>query len=260
VRLRLNGVPYWLDPTLQMQSGDLESIFRPHTGWALALTSETVCLEKLSSETPLHFLDWDEELRIGPKRGSPASLRRSVKHFFSAADSVRNRIANEGNAEYSKQMLKELRAIWPAVVETEPMQIRDDQAKNCLTAILSYEIRDCWKPAGPDGRLSFGIADTVTVRELNPLNGAQRQTDIYLGYPRKITRRIRMEMPRNWAGQGWQRVQKVPGISYIDQLSINGKAIDHSKELVIEAWSVPAAQANGYFQVARQLHENLLTM
>jgi hypothetical protein len=68
-------------------------------------------------------------------------------------------------------------------------------------------------------------------------------------------------MPRSWAGQGWQRVQKVPGsISYIDQLSINGRAIDHSKELVIEAWSVPAAQANGYFQVAGQLQENLLTI
>jgi hypothetical protein len=261
VRLHLNGVPYWLDPTLQMQSGDLENIFQPYTGWGLPLTSETACLEKLGGETPLHFLDWEEELCIGPKRGSPSSLRRSVKHFFSAADSVRNSIANEGTAEFSKQMLKELQATWPAVVETEPMQICDDQAKNCLTAILSYEIRDGWKPAEPNGRLGFGIADTVTNRELNPLNGAQRQTDIYLGYPRKITRRMRIEMPRIWAGQGWQRVHKVPGsIGYIDQLSIDGRAIDHSKELVIEAWSVPAAEANGYFQVARQLQENLLTI
>jgi hypothetical protein len=85
----------------------------------------------------------------------------------------------------------------------------------------------------------------VTARELNPLSGAQRQTDIYLGYPRKITRRIRMEMPRIWAGQGWERVQKVPGISYIDRLVINGKVVDHSKELIIEAWSAPAARWMG---------------
>jgi hypothetical protein len=157
VRLRLDGVPYWLDPTLQMQSGDLENIFQPNTGWALPLTSGTVCLEKLGSETPLHLLDLEEELRIGPKRASPASLRRRVKHFFFAADSLRNRIANEGTTEYSRQMLKELQATWPAVAETAPIEICDDQAKNCLTAILSYEIPEGWKPAGPGG--SFGLWD-----------------------------------------------------------------------------------------------------
>jgi hypothetical protein len=215
VRLRLNAASYWLDPTLQMQSGDLENIFLPHVGWALPLTPETECLEKLASETPLHFLDW---------------------------------------------MLKELQATWPAVAETEPMRICDDRGRNCFTAILSYEIRDCWKRIGPDGRLGFAITDLVTARELNPLKGTPRQTDIYLGHPRKITRRLRMDMPRNWAGQGWQRVQKVPGISYTDQLSIDGRTIDHIKKLVIEAWSVPAAQAGDYGQVSSKLRENLLTI
>jgi transglutaminase-like putative cysteine protease len=32
VRLRLNGVAYWLDPTISMQGGDLDHIVQPHVG------------------------------------------------------------------------------------------------------------------------------------------------------------------------------------------------------------------------------------
>lgn len=260
VRLRLNGVSYWLDPTSQAQGGTLANIFQPHAGWALPLAPESAELERLNSETPLHFLNCEDELRLGPKRESPAKLCRHIEYFFLAADSVRNRIANEGTTEYSKEMLNELRAAWPNIVETAPMEIRDDQVENCFTAIFNFEIRDCWKQANGRGLLGFDITDTVAVGELAQLRGIQRQTDIHLGRPRKITHRVRMDMPRKWAGAGWHNEHQAPGIRYSNRLNIDGRAINSSKELVIDAWSIPAEHASAYSETTGKLRENVLTI
>jgi transglutaminase-like putative cysteine protease len=261
VRLCLNGVSYWLDPTIQTQSGSLPHIFQPHAGWALPLTQDTARLEKMGSDEPLHVLHSEEDLSVGPKRDSPAKLRRHIDYFFWAADAVRNRIANEGAAEYARTILKELQSVWPGAVEMEPMEIRDDQAKNCLTLILSFEIRDCWKQADDGKRLSFSIIDTViTGSELNPLRGTPRRAEIYLGRPRKITRFLHMDMPRAWAGTGWLHEAEAPGVKFFTRLRIYGPTITNSKELVVTTWSIPAAQARAYGEVVKSLRENLLNI
>jgi transglutaminase-like putative cysteine protease len=258
-RLRLNGKSYWLDPTLSMQSGTLDNIDMPHVGWALPLTLDSTELERLGSEAPVHCLHCEDELQLGPKRDSPARLRRSVKYFSWLADLARARIADEGMAEYSKATLKELQAVWPGVSETTPMELSDDPVGNCLTATSAFEICEAWK-RDEQGRLAFVTADHILCRELAPLPGAPRQTDIFLGRPRKLTRRVRMEMPRKWIGNGWHRTQETSSLGYVDELTTNGKIIGNSKELIVKAWSAPAGEAAGYNEIVGKLEQNLLNI
>jgi hypothetical protein len=169
-------------------------------------------------------------------------------------------VANEGAAEYAKGMLKDLLADWPGIKETRPIEISDDRIQNCITLILSYEIPDCWRRLDDGKRLGLRITDTALSSELNPLKGVERQTEIFLGRPRKVTRCVRIDMSRQWKGSGWQHELKAPGLSYVDRLSIDGKTISNSKELMIAEWSLPAAQATAYNDVANKLRENLLTV
>jgi hypothetical protein len=141
------------------------------------------------------------------------------------------------------------------------MEIRDDQARNCLTLVLNYEIRDGWKQANDGKRLSFCIIDAaITGSELNALRGTPRQVEIYLGRPRKFTRFLHMDMPRAWAGTGWLHESEAPGIKFFSRLRIHGRTISNSKELLITKWSLPAAEASAYSQVVKSLHENLLNI
>jgi transglutaminase-like putative cysteine protease len=86
VRLRLDGVSYWLDPTAPVQSGSLPNIYQPHGGWALPLTCETMQLESLDRSVPLHILHAEDELSFGPKQQSPARLRKHIDYFSWTAD------------------------------------------------------------------------------------------------------------------------------------------------------------------------------
>lgn len=258
VRLSLNGAIFWLDPTMPVQSGNLRNVFQPHNGWALALTPGIVELEQIGSDRPTHIIHWEDELRLGPKRGSPATLLRHIDCFSWVADSIRNRIANEGSAEYARAMVKELQADWPGTVETKPIEICDDPVRNCHTLVLNYQIPDCWKQIDGAKGLNLRIPDPAFQGELSPLRDIERQTAIFLGRPRKITRNVRMNMPCSWAGDGWWREDSTPGLTYVDRLKIDGTIIANSKELVVDAWSLQPALAQEYDDIAKKLRENLL--
>jgi hypothetical protein len=69
-----------------------------------------------------------------------------------------------------------------------------------------------------------------------------------------------MEMPSKWIGNGWYRVEETSSLSFTDRLAINGKVIESSRELIIKAWSVPAAETAGYGELVGKIHQNLLNI
>jgi hypothetical protein len=259
VRLRLNETSYWLDPTMSVQSGTLQNVCQPHAGWALALRPESADLERMGGDEPLHILHREDEVTFGPKRSSPATLRRRIDFSFWVADSVRNLIANEGTNGYSQATLKEMQSLWPGVAETSSIEVRDDKVRNNITLVLSYEIPDCWKHGSDGSRLDFIIASGLS-RELQLLPVVPRESAIYLGRPRKLTNYLRLNMPRSWQGEGWLHRFEASRVMYADRFQIDGRTITDSRELTVDAWTLPAGEAEAYSNVAKKLQEDLLVI
>ncbi len=260
VRLQIDGKSYWLDPTVPSQSGRLAIIYQPHSGWALPLAPGTTALESMGGDEPIHHLNWEDEIRFGPRKDSPAMLRRQVEYYSWAADAMRHQIANEGTTGHAKTLLQAIQAVWPKVVETAAVSVDDDSQENCLTLVLRYEIPDCWKADEKGKNLAFNIIDGVLPGELGLLKSGPRQSDIYLARPRRITRRTTMIMPRRWAGEGWSRADYVTGATYTDRLAMEGRSIVNSKELAIDAWFTPPSEAVAYNALATRLNENQLSI
>lgn len=259
VRLRLDGVSYWLDPTATVQGGTLSNVFQPHIGWALPLAIETTELEQLKGEEPLHVVHWEDDITIGPKRTSPAIVRRTIDYSFWAADAVRSRIANDGANAFAQAMLRDLQSAWPSAAEVAPMDIRDDKDVNRVTLTFNYEVRDCWKPADDGSRLNLNVVRAVG-RELQAISGERRETDIVLGRPRKLTSFVQLNMPRRWDIGGWLRRFEASCITFVDRCTSNGNVITSSRELVMDAWSLPAAELQAYNDIAKSLAEDVLVI
>jgi hypothetical protein len=260
VRLRLDGISYWLDPTVPVQSGNLQTIFQPHVGSALPLAREVTALEPIGSGNLVHAVHWDEEITIGPKRASPARVHRRIDYSSWVADVIRNRVANEGAAGFSQTFLKETQRFWPGAVETAPIEIRDNGAANKLTIVLKYDIHDCWKTIGDDSQLGFPILDWVLGRELQPLGATVREAEIYLARPRKVSRCVHLRMPRGWRGGSWSRRLTASQIDFSDRLLIDGRNIIHTRDLTIKGWSLPGAEVDKYAEITRKTREDLLTL
>lgn len=259
VRLRLDGRSYWLDPTIPVQFGNLANVYQPHPGWALPLTTQTIELERMSGEEALHVLHWEDEIALGPKRESLARVRRKIDYSFWAADTMRNRIANEGPGGFVQGMLKDWQSVWPGVTATEPVEVHDDRALNKLSMVLKLAIPDAWK-AGEAGKpLFFRTVDLATGHELKSLPGPRRDADIYLGRPRKITNLVHIKMPVKWNG-GWALRFEASHLGLINRLTFDGRNAIHYRELVIGAWSMPAGEVRSYNDMAARLQENVLAL
>ena len=257
VRLRLENATYWLDPTMQQQGGgSLAQIAFPHAGWALPLSIETTNLESLPAAQPVQHIRCEDTIQFGPKADSVASLRRCIDLGFWTADTLRNRIASEGVSKLSSQLLRELQASWPHIVEKKPPQLSDDLGANQLRLVCSYEIGECWK-RGDKGRLSFSIADVITNKEIATLRDTRRHDEIYLGRPRVASYRAQLHMPRRWRGEGWRRVSQERGLRFTDAASLEGEVVTVDREVVIDAWSLPGSKAPGYADIASQLTKNV---
>ncbi|WFU81861.1 DUF3857 domain-containing protein [Bradyrhizobium sp. CIAT3101] len=257
-RVRLDGHSYWLDPTVSMQGGRLKDIGQPHRGWALPLMGETIELEWMGSEEPLHVIHWEDEITLGPKRESPATVERTIDYSFWCADGMRNRIANEGTGGYVEGMLREWQSVWPGVAEAAPIEVQDDRVRNTVSLVLKLTIPGGWKTGGANSPLVFPIADMATVHELHPLAELRRENEIFLGRPRKITNLIKVNMPRRWPGDGWIRRLEAPGIDYSSRATFDGRTMNSFRELIVHRWSSPASGAHAYNEIARELEENLL--
>ena len=59
------------------------------------------------------------------------------------------------------------------------------------------------------------------------------------------------------AGIRWRRLRS---FSFVDRLATSGKVIESSRELIIKAWSVPAAETARYGELVGKIHQNLLNI
>jgi Domain of Unknown Function with PDB structure (DUF3857) len=257
VCLRIGENTYWLDPTLPPQAGSLQQLVAPHAGWALPLTRETQALEALPDAVPVEHVHCEDLVTLGPKPESPARLERRFDLRFWAADNMRHRIANDGSAKLAAQLLRELLGTWPRAVETQPPSFEENPHSNTLTMRCGYEIPDPWIPGKDGRRWALPLLDTVTNKELARLQVTRRNSPILLGRPRRVSWRTTVKMPRRWWGKGWQQVLEEPGLRFTGNLKIAGKEVMVDRELTVAAWSVPAAQADGYVRMVTKLNQNV---
>ncbi len=260
VRLQLDGVSYWLDPTELPQCGDLPDIYQRHSGWGLPLATDACQLEELDGDQVIQFQEIEDVIEFGPSKTSPATVTRQMHYRSAAADGMRHRFDNEGTTGFSAESLSELQMTWPTAREVSPIVIHDDPAQNHLTTVLKYEILAPWEPVAKTRLLTFKIADSLVASQLGAFAKTDRTSDIDLGPPRKAAHHVRLMMPRNWKGQEWHESEETPGVRYSNRLACEGRTIRNDREIVVERHSIPASQSDDYNRIVAASHTNLLTI
>jgi len=255
VRLQIDTNTYWLDPTLQGQGGTLERLVQPHFGWALPLLEEAQ-LVRLPQAQPLEHIRCEDSISFGPNPHSPATLRREYTFAHWAADSIRNRLQNEGASKWTDQILKKAKANWPEASVASPLAIQDDLDENRLTASVTCTIPAAWKREDGSQRWAFLLNDPLLYEDLAALTSTQRRFPVLLGRPRRGRWHVRMEMPCRWRGKGLGSLLEKPGMRVASTLEIESRQMILHKELVIDRWSIEAEHAGDYAQVVAKLRQN----
>jgi hypothetical protein len=256
-RVRLDGKSYWIDPSMTPQGGDLGAVFQPHTGWSLPIGPGVTDLERLSEASVPLYSQVREELTLGPRRNSPASLFRSVDYGLSAADELRARLAAEGTEPWATEILNYLRDSWPSTEQVGQLELTDDAANNRLKITGRYDVRNIWT-GGSSGPLRLTTQDKLFSGALSVLPGDKRRTDIFLGRPRRLERHLTVNMPRPWPMRGWTRSVTAPGLTYSHVLSSSGNTTRYVKTFASVVWSLSASEAQAYKDIESLTRQNTM--
>lgn len=246
VRVIIDGMTHWLDPTRRNQAGRLDRIHHAYHGWALPLTAGVERLAAMGPVSAEYVIDVREKATFGQKPSQPAVYEWRTTYYSWRADDLRERIANEGLTAVARTFLRQLQDTWPGLAPIDPMAIEDDREDNRLTTIEKYTIPNPWKRMDAR-RVEFATKDYFIGADVPDINPAPRRHDIFLGRPRITTRQVEIELPVAWRMDEWDIALETQGLNFSSKLSRTGKrtyTLDQRLEVTRD--TLPGADVQTY--------------
>lgn len=197
VRARVDGVEYWIDPTLRGQGGDLAGLAVPPYGRALVLRADTTELSQVPEQGAPPRTEIRHVLHAPRDDANVARLRVETTYTGADADEVRRGLLVQSRADLERQSHAYYGAVFPTLEIAAPLDVRDDPAANRLRIVESYRVGDFWTARGPDRRR---VAELFAL-ELDgalPRPKPGRAAPLALGHPRHIVQELELHLPRPW--------------------------------------------------------------
>lgn len=144
VEIQLNGVSYWIDPTMTHQGSQLDSKFQADYGLALVVAPYT---EGLTSARPAINFDSKiavKEFIVAADYASPVEWTVTTTVTGREADSLRYRIKSEGQVKLAKAYLNFYAKRFAKIEPLRPLQIIDDRQQNIITVVEHYLVPEFW--------------------------------------------------------------------------------------------------------------------
>ncbi|WP_158623637.1 DUF3857 domain-containing protein [Corallococcus llansteffanensis] len=188
VHATVAGRELWVDPTLTLERGGLDSYQPPPYARALIVSPDTQGLATIPPPTlqgPSTFVD---ETYVAPDRDGAATLDVVTTRTGVAANGMRRTLARTSLSELSRYFLNYYAKVDAKISVARPLTVEDDPAKNVLVVREHYRIEKFWSD---DGRRDF---DAHMLREYLSEPGISHRTfPLAVDHPVFVRHRITLQ-------------------------------------------------------------------
>jgi transglutaminase-like putative cysteine protease len=259
VRVRIDGVSNWLDPTRRLQSSPLDTIVQSQYGVALPLALGNDALERMRPAPAIEELDVREQIHLG---GSPSVAVRYEWRIISRgarAEMVRAAFAHSGVEPTFKNYAEDVERIWPKAKPLRQEIIRDDPVLNEIETLEVYEIADAWELN--EGVCSFSTHDFLIKNRLADMKQEERRLPIYMGRPERAVRRVEIRATAPWNASAWERVTENAAARYSTRFRpLGSRDFELVQTLDIHRHVLPAEDAAKYHELVGELRRSEVTL
>lgn len=138
LQLELDGATYWVDPTLSLQGGSLQTNFFPNYEWGLLLSDDTETLTSLPKPAFKTPIEIDSSFVLESEDFAHLNIKTTFYGF--RADRFRRSLKWNGLKKISDESLSDMQEAYGAVTIDSPMEALDDRENNTLTLLESYRL------------------------------------------------------------------------------------------------------------------------
>ncbi len=249
LQIDINGELYWVDPTISLQGGPLQSNYFPDYSWGLLLhpnTEELTPLPKVVLSKPTEF-----ESSILIESEDSASLKIKSVFYDSKADKMRRSLEWNGLQTISEDCLSDMQGVYGMVSLDSPMEIVDDRTNNVLTCLESYHI--------PTQKLSdqkvLEVFSHVLSSYLHSRVSPVRCSPYEISYPLWVKESIHIENPfLKWKSSEETYAQQHESLLYTLSTRIGEHHAHFDLELKHLQDHIPQASLQDYWSIVKDIN------
>ena len=196
--VEFNGKKYWLDPTINAQFGNLDTIFEPDYGYGLILRNGETSLAEF---TPIKKSQLDEKIFETFEVNYddvPTIYKIKTEYFGNSADNIRYYFNNNGKSQIAKEYLNYAAKYYPSIKFISNPRIVDDKDKNVVTVFEEYGIGKFWKLLKNTKRYRAQFYQPNLDEILRVTNYAKRSMPLAIARKREILIQTNILLKDNW--------------------------------------------------------------
>ena len=209
VRVEIDGVVRWLDPTAFASGGDFGRVAQPDLGLTLPLVenAEIETLPLSTIDTPV--LESTEQITFGGRASAPVDLRAETIHRDWKADQLRAVIRRDGVPALSEYRRKYFERAYNGAQPVSPLEVMDDLDANEIRLVERYTLDKAWTIENEVAH--FHQSETIGPDlQVLPQNG--RAQPLWLGAPRRYRRITNFIAPVSWPLAPWDLEAETVGM------------------------------------------------
>ncbi|XOV78635.1 MAG: DUF3857 domain-containing protein [Aestuariibacter sp.] len=192
----VDGVNYWLDPTMSNQVGPLENLYQPDFGYALVVKPGEDSLTDMNA-SEVSEIQIEENYTIPEKVEDPATFIVKTNYLGLEAQRILSRVQNDGKESVRKDYLEYYQRSFPETNSTAPLEIAIDESTGNVSLTELYEISSIFTEAQEGYEIDFYASDIRN--ELAEPEVINRNTPFALNHPKNITNRFNLAFEED----GW---------------------------------------------------------
>ncbi|MBF5046619.1 DUF3857 domain-containing protein [Aggregicoccus sp. 17bor-14] len=252
VRAELDGHVYWLDATRTFERGALAQLQPPHLRRALVVRPGTRALEEIPRPVVKAPTVEVEEHYVARDRTKPATLTVTTRYSGPDADRQRDALSTGDLEEMSRTFLNYYARTDPDIRTLQPLEVKDDPAKNVLTMVERYSIENFWRTREHD----FD-ADAISQELTTPKISSKRTMPFAVRYPRSVKMAIRLEAPEKLDVRAEKDSVEGPAFRVDYDLRAVGSNLLLDYQYRSTADAVPPEKTTAHLDAVRKVRDNL---
>ena len=194
VRVKLNNIYYWFDPTIAYQRGNIKNIFYPdyQAGLVIADTTSTLTSIAFRNNSKEYI---EEYFKVAAMKGS-GTLKVITTSEGNAADEKRNEFNNESISEILTSY-KKFYAPYFEDIKSDSLTFTDNNSTGIFTTIEYYTLPNFWK-LDKDKVSKFSFSAFVVNNILRKPKEKDRTMPFWLSFPANYKEELNIELPEDW--------------------------------------------------------------
>jgi len=194
----IDGVKYWIDPTINLQRGEIDVLSTPDYGKALIVDPQTKNLCDMPEQS-LGKSDIEETYHIYDLKDS-AFLKVESKYYKNFAENIRTSFASNSFSQIEKSYIDFYINLYKNVKINiqDSLKYEDHEEDNYVEVYEKYKLKGLWTNDTSKNILSATFIATILSEHIKLLPDKIRKIPVALEYPYDLNYTVKIFLPKQW--------------------------------------------------------------